>query len=144
MVASEVAITVSIELLVRRADLSLGSILVYRSLLALVLLAIIVRPVRAEWLPRSPWVALLRVLTGGLTYVGWFGAIALLSGRVTQAVLPLDALILAYVRGQGQSYWPRRLRSAGELPEGKIRRSPMRDVSRLADLIQNDAESLRF
>jgi drug/metabolite transporter (DMT)-like permease len=104
MVASEVAITVSIELLARRADLSLGSILVYRSLLALVLLAIIVRPVRAEWLPRSPWVALLRVLTGGLTYVGWFGAIALLSGRVTQAVLLLDALILAYVRGERQKY----------------------------------------
>jgi drug/metabolite transporter (DMT)-like permease len=104
MVASEVAITVSIELLARRANLSLGSILVYRSLLALVLLAIIVRPVRAEWLPRSPWVALLRVLTGGLTYVGWFGAIALLSGRVTQAVLLLDALILAYVRGERQRY----------------------------------------
>ncbi len=109
MVASEVAITVSIELLARRADLSLGSILVYRSLLALVLLAIIVRPVRAEWLPRSPWVALLRVLTGGLTFVGWFGAIALLSGRVTQAVLLLDALILAYVRGERQRYERRTL-----------------------------------
>jgi hypothetical protein len=103
MVISEVAITVSIELLARRSDLSLDSILIYRSLLSLALLAIIVRPLRAEWLPRSPWVALLRVLTGGLTYVGWFGAIALLSGRVTQAVLLLDALILAYVRGQRQS-----------------------------------------
>jgi hypothetical protein len=70
MVASEVAITVSIELLARRAELSLGSPLVYRSLLALVLLAIIVRPARAEWLPRSSWVALLRVLTGGLTCDG--------------------------------------------------------------------------
>ena len=109
MVASEVAITVSIELLARRAELSLGSILVYRSLLALLLLAIIVRPVRAEWLPRSSWVALLRVLTGGLTYVGWFGAIALLSGRVTQAVLLLDSLILAYVRGERQSYERRTL-----------------------------------
>jgi drug/metabolite transporter (DMT)-like permease len=109
MVASEVAITVSIELLARQADLSLGSILVYRSLLALALLAIIVRPERAEWLPRSPWVALLRVLTGGLTYVGWFGAIVLLSGRVTQAVLLLDSLILAYVRGERQSYERRTL-----------------------------------
>jgi drug/metabolite transporter (DMT)-like permease len=109
MVASEVAITVSIELLARRADLSLGSILVYRSLLSLALLTIIVRPVRAEWLPRSSWVALLRVLTGGLTYVGWFGAIALLSGRVTQAVLLLDALILAYMRGKRQSYERRTL-----------------------------------
>jgi hypothetical protein len=109
MVASEVAITLSIELLARRADLSLGSILVYRSLLALALLAIIVRPVRAEWLPRSPWVAMLRMLTGGLTFVGWFGAIALLSGRVTQAVLLLDALILAYVRGERQSYERRTL-----------------------------------
>ena len=103
------AITVSIELLARRADLSLGSILVYRSLLSLALLTIIVRPVRAEWLPRSSWVALLRVLTGGLTYVGWFGAIALLSGRVTQAVLLLDALILAYMRGKRQSYERRTL-----------------------------------
>jgi len=104
MVASEVAITVSIELLARRTELSLGSILVYRSLLALALLAIVLRPAPAEWLPRSGWVALLRVATGGLTYVGWFGAIALLSGRVTQAVLLLDALILAYVRGERQRY----------------------------------------
>jgi hypothetical protein len=75
---------------------------VYRSLLSLVRLAIIVRPVRAEWLPRSPWVALMRVLTGGLTYVGWFGANALLSGRVTQAVLLLDALN-GIIAGAGRS-----------------------------------------
>ena len=103
------AITVSIELLTRRAELSLASILLYRSLLSLELLTIIVRPVRAEWLQRSPWVTLLRVLAGGLTYVGWFGAIALLSGRVTQAVLLLDALLLAYVRGERQSYERRTL-----------------------------------
>jgi len=54
MVASEVAITVSIELLARRAPLSLATILVDRSLLALALLALIVRPSRAQWMPRSP------------------------------------------------------------------------------------------
>jgi drug/metabolite transporter (DMT)-like permease len=104
MVASEVAITVSIELLARRAHLSLATILVDRSLLALVLLVLIVRPHGFEWRPRSPRLALLRVVTGGLTFVGWFGAIGLLSGRVTQAVLLLDALILAYVRGSRRSY----------------------------------------
>ena len=109
MVASEVAITVSIELLARRAHLSLATILVYRSLLALALLALIVQPSRGEWVPRSPRLALLRVVTGGLTFVGWFGAIGLLSGRVTQAILLLDALILAYVRGQRRPYERRTL-----------------------------------
>jgi len=109
MVASEVAITVSIELLSRRAHLSLATILVDRSLLALVLLALIVRPSPAQWLPRSPRLALLRVLTGGLTFVGWFGAIAMLSGRVTQAILLLDAIILAYLRGPRRVYERRTL-----------------------------------
>ena len=109
MVASEAAITVSIELLARRAHLSLATILVDRSLLALVLLAIIVRPSPAAWRPRSPRLALVRVVTGGLTFVGWFGAIGLLSGRVTQSILLLDALILAYVRGQHRAYERRTL-----------------------------------
>jgi len=109
MVASEVAITVSIELLARRAHLSLATILVDRSLLALALLVLIVRPPKSQWLPRSPRLAWLRVVTGGLTFVGWFGAIGLLSGRVTQAVLLLDALILAYVRGPRRSYERRTL-----------------------------------
>ena len=109
MVASEVAITVSIELLARRAHLSLATILVDRSLLALALLALIVRPSPSRWMPRSPRLALLRVVTGGLTFVGWFGAIGLLSGRVTQAVLLLDALILAYVRGPHRAYERRTL-----------------------------------
>jgi drug/metabolite transporter (DMT)-like permease len=106
MVASEVAITVSIELLARRAHLSLATILVDRSLLALALLTLLVRP---RSMPRSPRLALLRVVTGGLTFIGWFGAIGLLSGRVTQAVLLLDALILAYVRGPRRSYERRTL-----------------------------------
>ena len=109
MVASEAAITVSIELLARRAHLSLATILVDRSVLALVLLALIVRPTVAQWLPRSPRLALVRVVTGGLTYIGWFGAIGLLSGRVTQSILLLDALILAYVRGQHRAYERRTL-----------------------------------
>ena len=109
MVASEVAITVSIELLARRAHLSLATILVDRSLLALALLVLILRPAPAQWMPRSPRLALLRVVTGGLTFVGWFGAIGLLSGRVTQSVLLLDALILAYVRGARRAYERRTL-----------------------------------
>jgi drug/metabolite transporter (DMT)-like permease len=109
MVASEVAITVSVEWLARRAHLSLATILVDRSLLALVLLTLIVRPSGSEWRPRSPRLAWIRVVTGGLTFVGWFGAIGLLSGRVTQSVLLLDALILAYLRGQHRAYERRTL-----------------------------------
>jgi drug/metabolite transporter (DMT)-like permease len=109
MVASEVAIAVSIEMLLRRTHLSLSSVLVYRSLLALVLLAIIVRPAREQWTPRSPQLAFIRVFTGGLTFVGWFGAIGLLSARVTAAILLLDSLILAYVRGERRSYERRTL-----------------------------------
>jgi drug/metabolite transporter (DMT)-like permease len=80
-----------------------------RSLLALVLLMLILRPRREEWLPRSARLALVRVVTGGLTFVGWFGAIAMLSGRVTQSVLLLDALVLAYVRDEHRSYERRTL-----------------------------------
>ena len=109
MVFSEVAITVSVEWLARRAHLSLATILIDRSLLSLALLSLIVRPSGTRWLPRSPQLALLRVVTGGLTYVGWFGAIGLLSGRVTQSVLLLDALILAYLRGQHRAYERRTL-----------------------------------
>jgi len=109
MVASEVAITVSIEWLARSAHLSLATILVERSLLALLLLVLILRPARAQWMPRSPRLALIRVVTGGLTFIGWFGAIGLLSGRVTQSVLLLDALILAYLRGQHRAYERRSL-----------------------------------
>jgi drug/metabolite transporter (DMT)-like permease len=109
MVASEIAITVSIELLARRAHLSLATILVDRSLLALALLMLFLRPPQSQWRPRSLSLALLRVVTGGFTFVGWFGAIGLLSGRVTQSVLLLDALILAYVRGERRPYERRTL-----------------------------------
>jgi hypothetical protein len=109
MVLSETAITISVELLARRAHLSLATILVERSLLALVLLGLVLRPPRVEWRPRAPRLALLRIVTGGLTFVGWFGAIAQLSGRVTQPVLLLDALLLAYVRGERRPYERRTL-----------------------------------
>lgn len=109
MIASETAITVSIELLARQAHLSLATVLVTRSLLALALLALWLHPTRCAWRPRAPRWALLRVVTGGLTFVGWFGAIALLSGRVTQAILLLDALLLAYVRGDHHHYERRTL-----------------------------------
>jgi TM2 domain-containing membrane protein YozV len=49
------------------------------------------------------------LVTGGLTFVGWFGAIAQLSGRVTQPVLLLDALLLAYLRGERRPYERRTL-----------------------------------
>ena len=109
MVFSEVAIAISVELLLRRMSMSLASVLIYRSLLALVLLVIIVRPTREQWLPRSAQLASIRVITGGLTFLGWFGAIGLLSARVTAAVLLLDSLILAYVRGERRSYERRTL-----------------------------------
>lgn len=104
MVGSEVAIAISIEVLLRRTSMTLASVLVYRSLLALALLMLIVRPTREQWTPRSPKLALIRVFTGGLTFVGWFGAIGLLSARVTAAILLLDSLILAYVRGERRAY----------------------------------------
>ncbi len=44
MVLSETAITISVELLARRAHLSLATILVERSLLALLLLGLVLRP----------------------------------------------------------------------------------------------------
>lgn len=104
MVASEVAIAVSIELLLRRTGLALAAVLWWRSLLALALLALYLRPGRADWVPRVPQLAFIRIFTGGLTFVGWFGAIGTLSARVTAAILLLDSLVLAYVRGERRSY----------------------------------------
>lgn len=110
MVTSEVAIAVSVEVLLRHTfvpltgAVSLAGVLWWRSILALILLAIYVRPRREEWLPRVPLLAAARVITGGLTFVGWFGAIGTLSARVTAAVLLLDSLVLAYFRGQRRSY----------------------------------------
>ena len=109
MVLSETAITISVEMLARQAHLSLATILVERSLLALMLLWLVLRPLAGEWRPRAPQLALVRLVTGGLTFVGWFGAIAQLSGRVTQPVLLLDALLLAYVRGERRPYERRTL-----------------------------------
>lgn len=109
MVLSETAITISVEMLARQAHLSLATILVERSLLALVLLGLVLRPLGEEWRPRAPRLALVRLVTGGLTFVGWFGAIAQLSGRVTQPVLLLDALLLAYLRGERRPYERRTL-----------------------------------
>lgn len=104
MIASEVAIAVGIELLLRRTPLSLASVLFYRSTFALLLLALHLRPARGEWLPRVLPLAAIRVVTGGLTFVGWFGAIGALSARVTAAVLLLDSLVLAYFRKDRQSF----------------------------------------
>lgn len=104
MVAAEVAIAISIELLLRRTGLPLAAVLFYRSVFAIVLLALYLRPSREQWKPRALPLAAIRVITGGLTFVGWFGAIGTLSARVTAAVLLLDSLVLAYVRGERRSY----------------------------------------
>ncbi len=104
MVISEVVLAVAVELFMRRAGLSLASVLWYRSSTAVVWLALFLRPRREEWTPRARGLALLRLLAGGLTYVGWFGAIGTLSARVTAAVLLLDSLVLAYVRGKRRPY----------------------------------------
>jgi hypothetical protein len=93
-----------VELVLRRASVSLAALLFYRSLFALVVLALYVRPSRAEWTPLVPRLASLRVITGGLFYIGWFGSIGTVSARVSAAILMLDSLLLALFRRERQSY----------------------------------------
>lgn len=104
MIVSEAAITISVELVLRHTRLDLAALLVDRSLLALLMLTLLLRPWNGQTRPRSAKLAAVRVITGGLTFLGWFGAIGALSGRVTQPVLWLDALILAFFRSEKHSY----------------------------------------
>ncbi len=104
MVISEVALALGVELVLRRTGMSLSALLFYRSFFALVLLALYLWPSRGEWTPQAPQLAALRVITGGLFYIGWFGSIGTVSARVSAAILLLDSLLLALFRRDRQSY----------------------------------------
>ena len=104
MVVSEVALSIGVELVLRRTGVSLAALLFYRSFFALLVLATYVRPGRAEWTPQVPRLALLRVVTGGMFYIGWFGSIGTVSARVSAAILMLDSLLLALFRRERRGY----------------------------------------
>jgi drug/metabolite transporter (DMT)-like permease len=104
MVVSEVALAIGVELVLRRTGVSLAALLFYRSFFALLVLAAYVRPLRAEWTPQIPRLAALRVITGGLFYIGWFGSIGTVSARVSAAILMLDSLLLALFRRERRNY----------------------------------------
>jgi drug/metabolite transporter (DMT)-like permease len=104
MVVSEVALAIGVELVLRRTGVSLAALLFYRSLFALIVLALCVMPARAEWTPLVPRLAALRVITGGMFYIGWFGSIGTVSARVSAAILMLDSLLLALFRRERRAY----------------------------------------
>lgn len=104
MVVSEVALAIGVELVLRRTGVSLAALLFYRSFFALLVLAAYVRPSRAEWTPQVRSLAALRVITGGLFYIGWFGSIGTVSARVSAAILMLDSLLLALFRRERRTY----------------------------------------
>lgn len=104
MVVSEVALALGVELILRRTGVSLSALLFYRSLFALIVLAAYVMPSRDEWTPLVPSLATLRVVTGGLFYIGWFGSIGTVSARVAAAILLLDSLLLALFRRERRGY----------------------------------------
>jgi hypothetical protein len=104
MVVSEVALAIGVELVLRRTGVSLAALLFYRSFFALLVLAAYVMPSRAEWTPLVPRLAAIRVITGGLFYIGWFGSIGTVSARVSAAILMLDSLLLALFRRERRTY----------------------------------------
>jgi hypothetical protein len=104
MVVSEVALAIGVELVLRRTGVSLAALLFYRSFFALLVLVAFVMPARAEWTPQVPSLAALRVITGGMFYIGWFGSIGTVSARVSAAILMLDSLLLALFRRERRSY----------------------------------------
>jgi drug/metabolite transporter (DMT)-like permease len=104
MVISEVALAVGVELVLRRTGVSLAALLFYRSLFALIVLAVYVMPPPSDWSPQVPRLAALRVITGGLFYIGWFGSIGTVSARVSAAILLLDSLLLALFRRERRAY----------------------------------------
>jgi drug/metabolite transporter (DMT)-like permease len=104
MVISEVALAIGVELVLRRTGVSLAALLFYRSLFALIVLVVYVRPARVQWTPLIPPLAALRVVTGGVFYIGWFGSIGTVSARVSAAILMLDSLLLAIFRRERRAY----------------------------------------
>lgn len=104
MVVSEVALAIGVELVLRRTGVSLAALLFYRSFFAFLVLAAYVRPARNAWTPQVPRLAALRVITGGLFYIGWFGSIGTVSARVSAAILLLDSLLLALFRRERRNY----------------------------------------
>lgn len=83
-----------VEFISTRAMLSLGQILFFRGLIGF---AVVVAwcAAKDELVVRSPGETALRTLTGGLTFLGWFGAIPFLSAPVASALLLLDAIVVS-------------------------------------------------
>lgn len=75
-----------------------SSVLFLRGLLGLALLLIYLRPMLADLRPLEPTWALFRLVSGGLTFVGWFGAIACLSAPIATALFMIDVLLLGIIR----------------------------------------------
>ena len=91
-------VAVGVDYLTRTTSISLGTLLLYRGLIGILLLLLWHRPSPAELRPREPRMAIARLVAAGLTFVGWFGAIAFLSAPFATALLLLDSLVLELVK----------------------------------------------
>jgi len=87
-----------IDILTRLEGIPVSSLLFHRGLFGIMLLLLLFRPRQKELWPRRPRIALMRLASSGLTFAGWFGAIAYLSAPVATALMLLDCIVLAAIK----------------------------------------------
>lgn len=95
---SSVGVAWGVDYATRESAMPVSSVLFLRGLFGLALLLIYLRPMLADLRPLEPTWALFRLVSGGLTFVGWFGAIACLSASVATALFMIDVLLLGIIR----------------------------------------------
>lgn len=93
-----VGASISVELLLRNFAFSLGLLLFLRGLIGFIITLIVVRPTFSQFNPVSKKLFFARLLTGGLTFYSWFGAIKFLTASLTSAMLLLDTIVLSFIR----------------------------------------------
>jgi hypothetical protein len=97
LIATTAGISLGVDIVTRFDSVSLGPLLMYRGLLGILVLGLWKRPRLGELWPKKLGLAILRLVFGGLTFAGWFGAITYLSAPVTAALLLVDCVLLRLI-----------------------------------------------
>jgi drug/metabolite transporter (DMT)-like permease len=98
LIATTAGISLGVDIVTRFDNVSVGSLLMYRGLLGILVLGLWKRPRLGELWPNKPGLAIIRLIFGGLTFAGWFGAITYLSAPVTAALLLVDCVLLRLIK----------------------------------------------
>lgn len=115
MVLSGCGVAAGVDHLLAERAHGLGEVLVARSAASLLIAVAYDRPSPSTWRPRKPRWAAARFVSGGLTFLGWFGAVEHLGAAPTTALLLLDSFALTLVARSTQRTVPAVLCGVGIL-----------------------------